>query len=132
MPAGARALSRGELHELCQTSSDRNRRDNVTGVFLYDGVRFLQAIEGEHVTVEATMRRISADDRHADISYSFRDQVDQREFPHWSMQEPFGPHDDVDLFLRKVRDDVAEVRNPHLQAQFIGFARLAATSRSRV
>ena len=81
-----------------------------------NGVRFLQAIEGEHVTVEATMGRISADDRHADISYSFRDQVDQREFPHWSVQEPFGPHDDVDLFLRKVRADVAEMRNPHLQA----------------
>ncbi|RYY11663.1 MAG: BLUF domain-containing protein [Alphaproteobacteria bacterium] len=127
-----RFLSRQELQELCHRASERNRRDNITGLFLCDGVRFLQAIEGEREVVEALMHRIGRDDRHTNISYAYRGFVTDREFPDWSMQEPFGPGDDPTIFVQKVGIDVQNVSNPHLQAQFIGFARLAASSKSRI
>lgn len=127
-----RTLTRSKLHELCTSGAARNCQDRLTGMFLYDGVRFLQALEGDHQTVKATMGRIQQDDRHTNISFYFQDYVEEREFPHWSMAEPYGPHEDANLFFEKVRADVANIRDPHLQAQFIGFARLTATSRSRV
>ncbi|MBW6528324.1 BLUF domain-containing protein [Sphingomonas sp. RHCKR7] len=127
-----RSYDRREMRDLCIRSSKRNREDGITGLFLYDGVRFLQAIEGDESKVKATMARIAADDRHSDIIYSFYEAVTHREFSDWSMEIPIEPGEDANTFVSKVKADVRLVTDIRLQAQFIGFAKLAVTARHRI
>lgn len=127
-----RSYDRAEMRELCIRSTKRNREDGITGLFLYDGLRFLQALEGDEARVKATMARIAADGRHDDILYSFCEAVIRREFPDWSMEIPIGPGEDATTFVDKVKADVRFVSDIRLQAQFIGFAKLAAIARYRI
>ncbi|MEH3045865.1 BLUF domain-containing protein [Sphingomonas adhaesiva] len=125
----SRPLASAELALLCEVATDRNLADGITGLFLFDGLRFLQAIEGEREAVEATMGRIARDVRHHEIDYVQRIHVGEREFPRWSMQMPSDRTGTT--FLETVKADVAQVRDPYLRAQFIGFAKLASLWRRR-
>ncbi|MEH3105489.1 MAG: BLUF domain-containing protein [Sphingomonas phyllosphaerae] len=122
-------LNDDELRELCETSTQRNLRDGITGLFLYDGVRFLQAIEGERPAVESLMARIVRNRNHRDIVEVFAGAIEHREFPHWSMDEPPRQGEDLEKFVEQVKADVSLVADPHMRAQFIGFARLASKRR---
>ncbi len=74
-----------EVEAILQKSRERNQRDKVTGLLVFDGKRFLQAVEGPHAAVEATYARIILDPRHrALVKLSDRD-VNKREFGDWSM-----------------------------------------------
>ena len=126
----SRPLPAAEVALLCEVATDRNLADGITGLFLFDGLRFLQAIEGERPAVEATMARIARDDRHHEIDYVQRVDVAAREFARWSMQVPSDRTGAT--FLETIKEDVAQVRDPYLRAQFIGFAKLASLWRRRV
>lgn len=125
-----RFLNDDELRELCETSTRRNLRDGITGLFLYDGVRFLQAIEGDRPAVENLMERIVRNPNHSDIVDIFNGEIDRREFPHWSMEEPPRRGEDLEQFVEQVKADVSLVADTHMRAQFIGFARLASKRRN--
>ncbi len=125
----ARPLAAMEVTLLCEVATHRNLADGITGLFLFDGLRFLQALEGERPAVEATMARIARDDRHHEIDYVQRIAVAAREFPRWSMQMPSDRTGTT--FLETIKADVAQVRDPYLRAQFIGFAKLASLWRKR-
>ena len=127
----SRAFDRAEMRQLCDLSTKRNTEDDVTGLFLYDGIRFLQALEGKQSVVEAAMSRIENDERHYDIVFMHKAAIDAREFPSWSMDTPLNPDDVAEEFVEKVKADVSAVTDPSMRAMFIGLAKLAATSRNR-
>jgi hypothetical protein len=64
-----------------------NARDDVTGMLICRADLFLQLLEGPDQAVEATCRRIMADDRHVDMRVLSRQSVDDRLFPLWSMRD---------------------------------------------
>jgi hypothetical protein len=64
-----------------------NTRDGITGMLICRGDLFLQLLEGPTDAVEATCRRIMADDRHVDMRILSRAPVENRLFPLWSMRD---------------------------------------------
>jgi hypothetical protein len=79
-------LSNGELGEIHQTARHLNALDGITGLLVFDGVRFLQIVEGAEEAVDSLVARLRADPRHS--AFEIRDQrfVSARSFPEWSME----------------------------------------------
>jgi hypothetical protein len=115
-----------ELERLCANSARRNADRNVTGLLLYDGKRFIQALEGDELAVKEAMSRILADSRHYNVEYIVNGSIDRRRFIDWTMElNPLVTGLQANNFLRQVKADVADVEDAQLQAAFIGFAYLA-------
>lgn len=66
-------------------ASRNNAKADVTGVLLYGGGKFLQALEGPEEAINALFARVSADPRHTDIEVRYRGTCSQRAFLSWSM-----------------------------------------------
>lgn len=64
-----------------------NVRDDITGMLVCRADLYLQLLEGPPDAVEATCRRIMADDRHVDMRVLSREPVGARLFPQWSMRD---------------------------------------------
>ena len=119
------ALGEAEIDVILASSRRHNNRNGVTGILVYDGKRFLQALEGERDAVETTYLRIKADPRHrAAVQLSLRD-IEKREFGRWEMAAHRSSYvatggtiaDDVDTL-------VADVPDANTRALFSSFARL--------
>jgi hypothetical protein len=67
----------------------QSRRDNasidVTGMLLYAGGNFMQALEGDPTQVEALQERIGRDKRHHRVTTILRRPIEHRRFADWSM-----------------------------------------------
>jgi len=79
-------LSLEALDVLVRKASAFNVLAGVTGVLLYDGVRFLQFIEGPEDGMHAVYGRIASSIRHTRIMELGRAEVDGRHFPYWGMR----------------------------------------------
>ena len=78
-------LPKGAVGEILNLSRRNNAPAHVTGLLLYDGRRFLQALEGEAAMVNETYRRIKADPRHRAIVLLSANEVGTRAFGDWAM-----------------------------------------------
>ena len=111
---------------------DRSRRNNeqlqVTGLLLFDGKRFLQALEGGQDVVEKIYARIRSDPRHRAPVRLSAGTVERRCFGDWAMAfhavDSARRHDLMD----HVDGLVAEVTDANLRALFSSFARLKRAS----
>ncbi len=77
--------NREELDALVQRAAAFNLEAGVTGVLLFDGVSFLQYIEGPEEGVERAYSRILASAFHSEIVELGRGTVGGRLLPYWSM-----------------------------------------------
>jgi hypothetical protein len=79
-------LSDRDLIDIHETARHLNALDGVTGLLLFDGVRFLQVIEGAEEAIDNLVERLRADPRHS--AFEIRDErvAEVRAFPHWSME----------------------------------------------
>ncbi|PZQ61819.1 MAG: hypothetical protein DI544_04145 [Sphingomonas taxi] len=128
----AQPYGRMEIKALCEQSALRNAAGGITGLFLYDGARFLQALEGPDIPLFATIDRISRDPRHYDMTTIQSKTIGEREFHNWSMSQPlFGIGDDPGAYVARIVHDVRHVADAYIRAQFIGFASLARNARYR-
>jgi hypothetical protein len=66
-------------------SRDRNQRDQVSGLLIAGGDRFLGVIEGPTSVVGATMKRIRRDHRHLGVMVLVKRRIEARSFSDWSM-----------------------------------------------
>jgi hypothetical protein len=64
-----------------------NSRDAITGLLICRDDLYLQLLEGPDAAVDATFRRIAADDRHVDVSLLIRRTATDRLFPEWAMRD---------------------------------------------
>lgn len=68
-----------------RVSHANNARDDLSGLLMFDGLRFLQVLEGPEESVERALARIRADKRHfALVTLSDRT-VERRSFGGWAM-----------------------------------------------
>ena len=74
-----------EVRDILAVSRQRNAEVQVTGLLVYDGKRFLQALEGSREAVRATFDRIRDDVRHRAVVVLSEKTIDQREFGEWAM-----------------------------------------------
>jgi len=121
----AQRFSEHALAEMELEAATNNSRDGVTGLLVYDGIRFLQAIEGPEPILRQTMKRICADPRHHAIDVVTDRQVDAPQFGDWGMVlRRAEPGTCSRRFIADLRGEVERLDNPALQAVFIGFALL--------
>ncbi|MDO9455385.1 BLUF domain-containing protein [Nocardioides sp.] len=85
LSSATRLMSLDQLVAMLTRFRARNVERELTGLLLYSGGNIVQTIEGPDDAVLTTYAAIAADRRHRGIIEVFRDQVDGRSFPDWSM-----------------------------------------------
>jgi hypothetical protein len=114
-----------DLDAILQTSRRNNRANGITGLLIADGIRFLQALEGDGPTVEATFLRIKEDPRHIAIVMLSMREIQTREFGSWDMAcNRVGTVQDVMSLGDTVDALVTQVPDKNTQALFSSFARI--------
>jgi hypothetical protein len=75
-----------DLSEIHDKARHFNALNGITGILIYDGVRFLQIVEGPEEAIDELTDRLRLDRRHS--AFEVRDErlVVQRSFPAWSME----------------------------------------------
>jgi hypothetical protein len=82
----AQPFSDGDLKKLLVGARMRNTEASVTGMLVYHGDTFLQALEGEKEAVLGVFQRIRSDPRHRAVNVLHRGMgPEQRIFGEWSM-----------------------------------------------
>lgn len=62
-----------------------NAVSGITGVLIFDGLRFCQQIEGKHNNVLALMERLYQDTRHSHVEVFHHSPLPERRFKHFSV-----------------------------------------------
>lgn len=70
---------------IVDVSRERNRREGITGVLLYTGTSFAQALEGPERALRLLMDDIAVDNRHAEVEVVIDEPASERLFGQWSM-----------------------------------------------
>ena len=80
-------FSEVDLKTLLTRSRSNNGRLDVTGMLMYHDGAFLQALEGDELSVRGVFKRIEKDARHAQVTIlrNQRSFVERRIFGDWSM-----------------------------------------------
>lgn len=79
-------LTSQDLAEIHATAQRRNARDSVTGLLIFNGVHFLQIVEGQDRTIDGLLERLRLDDRHSAVEVRDERPIGHRSFPAWSME----------------------------------------------
>ena len=79
-------LSMDHVDDLARAAAGFNFEACVTGVLLYDGLRFLQYIEGPEDSINVVYSRILSARSHRELIELGRGRVSGRFFPDWSMR----------------------------------------------
>jgi hypothetical protein len=75
----------GEIQRILAWSRASNRRVGISGVLLFNRVRFAQVLEGPPDAVKSLYGHIACDTRHKDVTLLDHGHVSAREFSTWSM-----------------------------------------------
>ncbi|WP_242881189.1 BLUF domain-containing protein [Stenotrophomonas maltophilia] len=79
-------LSMDHVDGLARAAARFNFEAGVTGVLLYDGLRFLQYIEGPEDSINVVYSRILSARSHCELIELGRGRVSGRFLPYWSMR----------------------------------------------
>ncbi len=108
-----------DLASILAISRRNNRAQDITGLLMFNGKRFLQVLEGPTAAVEDTFERIRRDTRHRAHVMLSRRAVERREFGDWSMAYRESAEGDVhDVICAKTVG-----AHPNLRAELTAFAR---------
>ena len=78
-------LDADQLLQMLVAWRPKNEDAGVTGMLLYSGGNVIQTLEGPQDGVEAIYAAIESNPLHHGIIVVFRDEIEQRSFPDWSM-----------------------------------------------
>jgi hypothetical protein len=73
------------VESILDSSSKNNPANGITGVLLATETHFLQLLEGEFETLNATLERISRDMRHHEVQLISFSEIEERRFGNWGM-----------------------------------------------
>jgi hypothetical protein len=63
----------------------RNAQEGITGLLVFDGLRFCQHLEGPPEPVISLMRRLAADRRHSDVRILYEGKLAKRRYQRFEM-----------------------------------------------
>lgn len=120
-----KGLAETDIDAILAISRRNNSVANITGLLVFDGVRFLQALEGDKAAVEAAFLRIKTDPRHrAAVMLSLRETA-SREFGAWDMAcERVSAGRAGRTVAEMVDALVVNLPDPNTRAAFTSFARI--------
>ncbi len=78
-------MTNDDLKALLNTSRRKNADLNITGLLLYLDPFFIQILEGKEDVVNNLFDSFSRDARHSDISLIYKKEIEERNFPNWTM-----------------------------------------------
>lgn len=114
------------MRDIQAASARNNVPANISGLLLFDGMRFLQVLEGPARAVRARYDRIATDPRHFGASVVSKKNASARSFGNWAML----CHEVVDG--QHLPDAIAPFlvgADPEIRELFEGFARIRSKSR---
>lgn len=113
------------VDDILAVSRRNNASNDITGLLIYDGRRFLQALEGPHEAVEAAYGRIKLDPRHrASVKLSSRE-IASRQFGSWEMGvQKVGVVNREGTLEETVNALVQQVADPNMKSLFREFAKI--------
>ncbi|NIJ08009.1 hypothetical protein FHS31_001619 [Sphingomonas vulcanisoli] len=117
-----------EVQTILTASRRNNAAAGVTGLLLYDGRRFLQALEGEPVLVNRTYERIKADPRHRAVVLLSSKDTTERSFGEWAMAAQKVATARASDMATLVDELTAGVADANIRELFRGFARVRAAA----
>jgi hypothetical protein len=79
-------LQTADLEDIHRTARDRNARDRITGLLVFNGMHFLQIIEGAESAIDELVERLRDDPRHTGFEVRDQRKIEARSFPDWSME----------------------------------------------
>ena len=112
------------IDEILAASRRNNHADGITGLLLYDGYRFLQALEGETGRVRRCFERIRTDPRHRAMVLLSSHEVTERAFGNWAMASQRVAIASGHTVAELVDSLTEQVVNPAVKALFRSFARV--------
>lgn len=130
MSCASSTLSQTKLSEILRSSERFNRIAGVTGVMLFDGLRFFQYLEGPLDGLNGVMGRVRNATSHAHVEMLLSQDVGQRLIPFWSMQ--IFSEDQVNLEALKNANWGPLLAKPSLGEKNDGMDRLLAIVRRRL
>jgi len=117
-------VTASDIAAILATSRRNNAAAQVTGLLLYDGHRFLQALEGPADAVNATYARVRADPRHRAVVLLSTREVTERAFGTWAMAAEQTAAADGTTLMAQIDALTAAMTDRSAQALFRGFARV--------
>lgn len=90
-------VASSDLQDILEAAIRNNSAQNVTGVLLYNGINFLQILEGAEKAVKSIYNRICVDARHGHIVTILTESATRRVF------------DDSPMSLQAVASDVGKL-----------------------
>ncbi|MBC7792675.1 MAG: BLUF domain-containing protein [Clostridia bacterium] len=78
-------FSAAALDALLVGARANNARIGISGILLYKEGSFMQLLEGEESAVEMLSDRIASDVRHTRVAWVYKQYLETRLFPDWSM-----------------------------------------------
>ena len=79
-------LTERDLSDVHLSARRCNALDGVTGLLVFDGIRFLQIIEGAEVAIDELVERLRRDQRHTALEVRDVRLMEARSFSGWSME----------------------------------------------
>lgn len=115
-----------DLTDILDTATRINAERSITGVLLYNGLNFLQLLEGSRTDVETVFSRIMIDRRHSNIVTVLTEPASARLFPDWSMMLKRLPAiaDGPSMKAGELGDVLEHTLPEHLERIFLNFSRL--------
>lgn len=74
-----------DIKNILEIAQEKNQEFSLSGMLLYNGNYFLQAIEGPNENIEELYKNILKDERHYDIEQIGLIDIEQRDFGKWAM-----------------------------------------------
>lgn len=131
----------GDFEQITAVSANNNRRDGITGALLFKEGTFMQVLEGDEPVVCRTFARIASDPRHQSLITLLRGNIQERQFPEFSMRveelnasSVVDPTSDlVKALLAKSLPTAQALRNPStaLLMTFAGLRRSGVSGNQR-
>ena len=92
---------------IARKSRVSNLADNITGLLVFDGMRFSQQLEGGKTEVLALLDGIRQDSRHVDFKLLHQGPIAERRFKNFSLA--YALMEDVDVLgrLQKLKENAA-------------------------
>jgi hypothetical protein len=121
-----RGLSQGEIIEILRQARSRNISSGVTGILLYDRVRFMEVLEGPAEAVEDTFNRIRNDSRHVALVKLEDKPITKRQFAGQAMAAYGTSEPDLAHSVEEIDGILAGLTDLTLRDHLKSFARIRA------
>ena len=103
-----RHFSENELSTLLVEFREANKKVGLTGLLVFNGLHFMQLLEGSKKEIDALFEKICGDERHSNVKLFRTGAIEHRSFARWDMAYGQLPADhDLEAWVNQtVVDDV--------------------------